>query len=188
MRHFVGRIVVFITFLLFSIKVETSAKLWKIDKTTSEIGFSISNFGNEVTGKFSDYQANIFFDIQNLSKSKVDVSIEVKSIDTQEPKRDKHLQEKSYFHSAKFPQIRFVSSKFERIADGKFIVYGSLTIKGTEKQVALPFGARIKADRLYISLQNKINRKDFNVGTGLAAGVAIGNEVTIRVNLECVSG
>jgi polyisoprenoid-binding protein YceI len=70
------------------------------------------------------------------------------------------------------------------IADEKFVVYGNLSIKDVTKEIILPFGAVQKEDKLLITLQNKINRKDYNVGTGLTAAMAIGNEVTISIKLE----
>jgi polyisoprenoid-binding protein YceI len=157
---------------------------WKINTANSQITFSISNMGSQVEGSFSKYSGNLLFDSKNLKTSLVKFFIDVSSINTKNTKRDKHLQEKSYFNASNYPQIKFISTKFEMISDEKFVVYGNLSIKDVTKEIILPFGAVQKEDKLLITLQNKINRKDYNVGTGLTAAMAIGNEVTISIKLE----
>jgi polyisoprenoid-binding protein YceI len=165
---------------------------WKIDKTHSGINFSVDHFFSAVTGNFTDYSGTISFDENNLEGSSVSFTIPVSSINTQDAKRDKHLQSSDFFDAKKFPAITFESEKFYK-KDGALKVLGNLTIRNVTKQVVFPIVIKGKMDHpmmkgtelLGISIATKIDRTMFEVGTGSwAATSVVGDEVLINVNME----
>lgn len=168
---------------------------YRMDAAHSTIGFSIRH--NElalVSGRFKDFSGTIKYDDKDVTKSSVEFTAKVTSIDTGVEGRDRHLRTADFFEVEKFPEMTFKSTRVER--KGKsYILHGDLTIKGVTKPVALPFtltGA-IKDGRgntrIGIAGQTKIDRRDFGITWGSAlpgGGFNVGHEVLIDLQLQAL--
>lgn len=172
------------------------AKQWKVDKAHSAITFSVNHLFTPVEGRFQQFEDEFLFNPDNLEESKASFSIDVASVNTQESKRDKHLQSADFFDAKKYPEMKFTSTRFEKKGDNNYVAYGKLTIKDVTKDVALPFKVLGTADHpmmkgtKVMSLQSElsINRNDYGVGTGSwAATMVVGDEVNVKITLEANS-
>ncbi len=169
---------------------------YKIDPAHSVIGFSIRHYEiNWVEGRFKDFDGTIHFDDADITKSSVDFTAKIESVDTGVAARDQHLRKDDFFDAAKYPQMTFKSSRVERKGKNGYVLHGDLTIRGMTKQVAIPFtiAGAIKDSRgntrFGIEGHTKINRRDYGVNYGGAmpgGGFDIGNEVTINLYLEAL--
>ena len=88
-------------------------------------------------GVFEKFKGTVTIDEKDITKSKVDVTIEMASINTNIAKRDDHLRSPDFFDVAKFPTMTFVSTKVEKAGADGLKVTGNLTIKGVTRQVML---------------------------------------------------
>ncbi len=79
----------------------SEAPKWKIDPAHAGIYFSIDHIFSKVKGHFNDFDAEIYFDPNNLEQSRADFSVKVDSIDTNNTKRDGHLQSDDFFSGKK---------------------------------------------------------------------------------------
>jgi len=169
---------------------------YKIDPAHSVIGFAIRHYEiNWVEGRFKDFNGVIRFDEADITKSTVEFTAKVESIDTGVAQRDQHLRTADFFDVAKFPEMSFKSTKVERKGKDSYVLTGDFTLKGVTKQVAIPFtiaGAIKDARgnlRFGIEAQTKINRQDYGITYGKpmeGGGLDIGNEVTIKFHLEAL--
>ena len=168
---------------------------YRIDPAHSTIGFSIRHYEiNWVSGRFKDFTGRIRYDEKDITKSSVEFSAKVESIDTGIAARDKHLRTADFFEVEKFPEMTFKSTRVERRGRNGYVLHGDFTLKGVTKPVAIPFtvtGA-IKDPwgntRFGVEARTKINRRDFqiNYGNAFAGGLDVGNEVEISLRLEAV--
>jgi polyisoprenoid-binding protein YceI len=166
---------------------------YALDPAHSAATFSIKHLGvSTVRGEFGQIKGVIALDRSNLRASKVDASIDATSVNTREPKRDAHLKSPDFFDVAKYPTLSFKSTRIESAPGGGLKLTGDLTIRGVTKSVTFdvqplsadtktPFGTTIVGT----SATARINRRDFGV-TGGAAGVMVGDEVNITLDLELV--
>lgn len=168
---------------------------YKIDQAHTVIGFSIRH--NEislVSGRFKDFSGAIHYDAKDVTKSSVEFTAKVTSIDTGVEGRDKHLRSADFFEVEKYPEMTFKSTSIAR--KGKaYILTGELTLKGVTKQISLPFtitGA-IKDGRgntrMGIAAQTTIDRRDYGItwGHGLpGGGFDVAHNVTIDLQLEAL--
>lgn len=170
-----------------------NATMWKLDKSHTSVNFSINHFFSAVTGKFKTFDGNFQFDPNNLQSSKADFTISVKTVSTDDSKRDKHLQSGDFFDAKKYPNMTFKSTKIEKKSDKEFLVYGKLTIKDKTKDVILPMKITGEMEHpmmkgtiiLGVVIDTTINRTDFGVGTGSwAATMVVGDEVRIHIPME----
>jgi polyisoprenoid-binding protein YceI len=135
-------------------------------------------------------------DESDLSKSKVETSIETASIETRDPQRDGHLKSPDFFHVEKFPTMSFKSTGIKIVRDGELSVEGDLTIRDITRKVLFtvegptppakdPWGNT----RIAVSATTKINRKDFGLTWNAAletGGILVGDEVTITLDVQFV--
>lgn len=170
-----------------------NATNWKLDKAHSSVNFSINHFFSEITGKFTDFNGTFNFDPNNLKGSQFTFTISVSSVNTDNSKRDKHIQSKDFFDAKSYSKIKFVSTKFEKKSDKEFFAHGKLTIRNKTKDVILPFKITGEIEHpmmkgtivLGLSLNITLNRSDYNVGTGdWAATMVVGDEVRISIPIE----
>ncbi|MBV9927396.1 MAG: YceI family protein [Acidobacteria bacterium] len=168
---------------------------YKIDPAHSRIGFAVRHLEiNWVEGRFKDFQGTIHFDDKDVTKSAVEFTAKVASVDTEVEARDKHLRTADFFDAEKYPEMTFKSTSVERKGKSGYVLRGDLTIKGVTKPVALPFtvAGAVKDPwgntRFGVEAETKINRRDFgiNYGNAFAGGLDVGNEVTVTLQLEAV--
>ena len=169
---------------------------YKLDPAHSVIGFSIRHLEiNWVEGRFKDFAGMIHYDDSDVTKSSVDFTAKIESIDTGVAARDTHLRTADFFDAAKYPEMTFKTTKVERKRKERYVLHGDLTLKGVTKPVSLPFTITggVKDGRgntrFGINGETKINRRDFGITWGKPlenGGIDVGNEVMIELHLEAL--
>jgi len=169
------------------------AKEWTLDKAHTSVTFDVKHFFSTVNGNFTEYDGSFYFDPDKLSASKFTFNIPVSSINTNNKKRDADLVSDNFFNAEKYPEIKFVSTKFEKKSATEFIVHGDLTIKDITKNVAIPFEITGQMEHpmrkgtklIGLSFNTSLNRTDYKVGTGnWATTLVVGDNVDIEINME----
>ena len=182
---------------VLSLPAGAAASGWKIDPAHSSAQFSVRHMAiSTVRGAFSKVNGLIALDDKDITKSTVDVTIDVTTVDTREPGRDNDLRSDKFFDVAHFPTMTFKSKKVEQLSPGKLKVTGDLTIRGTTKEVVLdvegptapvkdPWGNQ----RAAATATAKVNRQDFGVkwnATMDNGGVVVGDDVNITIDVEMI--
>jgi polyisoprenoid-binding protein YceI len=134
------------------------------NESESEISFIIKNLGFNVEGRFKDFTVLSNFDSDHLEESFINVEISVKSIFTAIELRDEHLLKSDFFDVNTHPKIVFESSGIERKPNSKFILKGSLLMKGVKKRVESPLEIEETKKSVRFIANFTLNRKDFSVG------------------------
>ncbi len=170
---------------------------WQIDPAHTAAGFAVKHLMiSTVRGQFKGVNGTVVWDDQDISKSTIDVTIDAKTVDTSEPKRDEDLRSEKFFDTAKYPTITFKSKTIENVSAGKLKVTGDLTIHGVSKEVVLdvegpsnpvkdPWGNT----RVAASATTKVNRQDYGVKWNAnidGGGVVVGDDINIIIDLEMI--
>lgn len=172
-----------------------SADTWNVDKAHSEAGFKVRHLMGNVRGRFGDFEGTIVADAAKPEASTVEFKVKTASIDTDVADRDKHLRSPDFFDVEKFPEMTFKSSKVTAMGTNKFDVAGTLTIRGTAKQIVLPVAYLGSAkdpwgnERASFEAAIKLNRKDFGMvwnKTLDAGGLLLGDDVAVEINIEAI--
>jgi polyisoprenoid-binding protein YceI len=168
---------------------------WAVDPSHSHVEFSVKHLMiATVKGRFADVQGTVVIDEAEPSRSEVDVTIAVASIDTRAAQRDEHLRSADFFDVEKFPTLTFKSRRIERDGDD-FKLIGDLTIRGITREVTLdvtehgrqtdPWGGQ----RAGFEAVGKIKRSDFGLTWNQAletGGVMVGDDVKLSIDVELV--
>jgi polyisoprenoid-binding protein YceI len=169
---------------------------YNFDKSHTAIGFKVKHFGLvDVPGYFRDFTGEIRFDAEDPSKSSVNFSAKMASVDTGVAGRDNHLRTADFFEVEKYPEMTFVSKKVEKHG-AMWHVTGDLTMKGVTKSVNFPFNIagflpdqRSGGTRMGVTAETSINRRDFgvNYGGNLPNGTAmLSDNVKVELNIEAL--
>src|SRR4029077_951868 len=182
---------------VLSVPAGAATSEWKIDPQHSSAQFAVRHMAiSTVRGAFSKVIGTIVLDDNDVTKSPVDVTMDVSTVDTREPARDNDLRSDKFFDVAHFPTMTFKSKKGEQIAPGKLKVTGNLTIRCSTKEALLdgegptapmkdPWGNQ----RVAASASSRINRQDFGVKWNATldnGGVVVGDDVNITIDAEMI--
>jgi len=173
---------------ILTVPAFAATSTWQIDPAHANTQFTVRHLGiSNVQGEFTKISGTIVLDDADISKSSVDATIDVTSVDTRVTRRDDDLKSPNFFDAAKFPTMTFQSTKIWSTGDGAAKMTGNLTIKGVTKEVTLDVDGPtppIKAmggSRRGVSATTKINRQDFGVSAD--PGV-VGDQISITLDLE----
>ena len=175
--------------------VSAHAASYTVDPGHSSVSFKIKHLFSNVQGQFAKFEGVIDYDPAKPETWTTSGNINVTSINTNEPKRDKHLLSGDFFEAEKFPKIEFKSTGVKEVMPTSAKLEGLITICGTEKPVVLdvtingvgkdPWGNT----RASFTATTKINRKDFGINWNQAldnGGVLVGDEVSITLEIEAI--
>lgn len=170
---------------------------WQIDSRHAVAQFSIRHMMvANVRGTFTGITGSANFDGKKVKGLAVDATIDAKTVNTGEEKRDEHLRGAEFFDVAKYPSITFKSKKAVESGKGSFKLKGDLTMHGITREVELsvegptavvkdPWGN----ERVGATATTKVNRKDFGIEYNKlleAGGAVIGDDVNITLDIELV--
>lgn len=163
---------------------------WVPDKAHSEVDFSILHMSlSRVHGHFGNIGGTIQWDEADISKSAVNITIDVTSVDTGNAGRDGDLKSANYFDVAQFPTATFISTSVSKTANG-LTVDGNLTVHGVTKPVTLavegpsgPVPGMDKKPHAGFSATTTIKRSDFGIAPKMPAAM-LGDEVKLQIEVD----
>ena len=109
---------------------------WTIDPVHSVAEFKVKHMMiSNVKGQFTALSGALTLDETDVTRSRIEATIDATSIHTRDPQRDAHLKSPDFFDVDRFPTLSFVSTKVARDATGELAVTGDLTMHGVTKPV-----------------------------------------------------
>jgi|SRR5579875_1255803 len=167
-----------------------------IDPMHSEADFTILHMDiSHVHGQFSHITGTIVLNEKDMSKSSVQATIPVATVDTGVGMRDKDLRGPDFFEVAKYPTMTFQSTSVTPDSAG-YKVVGNLTMHGVTRPVTLqmdPLGKPVNMHgQMHYGFQatTSLNRKDFGLkwnGMMPNGDAMIGNNVRITLDVEAIA-
>lgn len=185
-----------IVIALFSVALVQAQTTWNIDPSHSSIRFAVDHMViSEVEGIFSKYEGSVVSAKGDFSDAKINFTVDVNSVNTDNEKRDEHLRGADFFETGNYPKMTFVSTSVQKIGDKKYNLKGKLTLHGVTKEItlAMTYGGTTKDPwgntKAGLKVTGVINRTDFGLkyNSVMEAGnLMIGEDVTITAKVELV--
>lgn len=168
------------------------AGVWSIDAAHSTVEGVVRHLVSKVRVRFTAFDGTLDLG-DDLTDSRIEVTIDAASIDSNQPQRDEHLRTSDFLAVEEFPTLTFVSTGIEARGGDRYAVTGDLTIRGVTRSVVLdasylglardPWGSTKAA----FSATTSIDRADFGVNWNQAleaGGVMVGRTVTIELSVQ----
>jgi len=172
----------------------TFAQDWNLDKAHSQVNFSIGHMGiSEIGGTFGTVTAKFTSSKDDFSDAVIELTADVNSINTGNEQRNNHLKTADFFDAAKYGTFTFKSTSFKKTGDKTYQLTGDLTLHGITKTVTLNATFNGTATNMQkktvagFKVTGIVKRSDFNIGTGMPAGM-LTDDVTLIANTEFVKG
>jgi polyisoprenoid-binding protein YceI len=168
---------------------------WVIDPVHSEVSFSVRHLMlSKVRGRFTSFDGRFVTGDDPLDSS-VEATVDLSSIDTNNPDRDAHVRSADFFDVEQYPTMTYRSTGV-RATDNGSVVDGELSLHGVTRSVPLalevegflptsPFGDT----RVGFTASADINRNDFGVKFNMVldnGGVGLSEKVHITLDIEAV--
>ena len=159
------------------------AGTWTVDPVHSQVGYAVRHAGVSLfKGGLTAFEAV-------LADGRLSGSARVESITVQDENLAGHLLSPDFFDAARFPEVRFASTRLDRDGD-RVVVDGELEMRGTRRPVRLigTISGPVN-DRIGITLETAVDRTDFGMSWNMelpGGGSALENEVTLTADLELV--
>jgi len=159
-----------------------------LDPAKSTLEFTFSQAGALNKGKFTRFTTVLDFSAADLAASRLEVVVDVTSLDTGDQERDDTLRGADLFSVNKFPQARFTAAQIVKTASG-YEAVGKLTIRDSTRDLRVPLTVRTVAEQgasvCYLSGKTTLKRLDFGVGQGdWKATDQVANDVTVAYALR----
>jgi polyisoprenoid-binding protein YceI len=168
--------------------------VWNVDPSHSTIGFVARHLMvSKVRGHFATFSGALTIADDPLA-SKVEATVDIASITTNDDTRDAHLKSADFFNLENNRTMTLVSTGIDK--DGSdYVLHTDLTINGITKSVdfELEFDG-VSADpwggtRAGFSAEAEVNRKDWGLEWNVAletGGVLVGEKVKIQLEIEAI--
>ena len=202
--------------LAFALPAVAAVQTYALDQAHSNVGFAVKHLGiTNVLGHFDDFAGTIAFDEDNPEQSTLDVTVQTKSVNTGNGKRDDHLRSDDFFDVEKYPEMKFVSTSVKFMTSGakskarvkdaakaaasvqprKFVVTGDLTLHGVTKPVVLTgeylgkMSMGVDMKKVAFTAHGAINRQDFGVKWNrmMETTHVVSDDVNINLEVEANS-
>ena len=154
-----------------------------VDVKISHLGYSY------ITGTFRDFDGSFSFDAAKPEESKVKVTVNTASVDSNHAERDKHLRSADFLNVGKHPTATFESTAVKSTGEGTAEITGNLTLNGVTKPVVItakfigegqdPWGGY----RAGFEGSTKLRLKDFDIQKDLGPA---SQEVELILSIEGV--
>ncbi len=107
-------------------------------KAHAFIQFKIKHLGYSwLLGRFNDFEGTFSYDEKNPSAAKVNVTINVASVDSNHAERDKHLRSPDFLNADAHPTATFISKSFRELGNGKAELTGAFTLNGVTRDITI---------------------------------------------------
>ncbi len=168
--------------LLMALAVPAWAQDWKLDAGKSQVRFVIRQMNVPTEGGFRRFIARASFDPARPEAGHFRVDVDTASIDTGSAEGDDEVKRPAWFDTKNHPWATFVATSVRREADGRYIAFGELGIKGRNRALAAPF-TLIRQDGGWLA-QGRflLKRGAYGIGGGDWAEV-VADDLEVRFNL-----
>jgi polyisoprenoid-binding protein YceI len=177
-----------------STRTTPAAGTWEVDPAHTTAEFVARHILTPVRGRFNEVSGSIEV-AEDPTESTVEAKISTASVFTNDAKRDGHLRSPDFFDVEQYPTITFKSTKITDEGEGRYKLFGDLTIRGVTNEVALdaeflgvggtPFGTEVAA----FSASTEVEREDWGLTWNLAlesGGWLVSKRVKLEIQAELV--
>jgi polyisoprenoid-binding protein YceI len=178
-------------------KTKNDVKAWTLDAAHSTVHFSVKHMIiSHAKGAFNDYKITAETNGLDFEDAKIELEIDVKSINTNMADRDNHLRSVDFFDVEKYPTIKFISKSMQKINDEEYKLIGNITVKDITRPIEFKvnYGGQVIDPwgniRTGFGLEGAIDRFDFGLTWNAlieTGGAMVGKNVKLEASIEMVS-
>jgi len=153
----------------------------KIVRERGQIRFVSKQMNVPVEGQFRRFDGTVKFDPVNPGATQARFTVDLGSIDLNSDEGETEVKRKLWLDVAAFPSAQFATTSVKALGDNRFEAAGTLTIKGTSREVVAPFSVTEANLLRTVDGQFTLKRLQFRIGEGEWSDTAtVADEVLVR--------
>jgi polyisoprenoid-binding protein YceI len=151
----------------------------------SEIAFTMKQMGVNFDGRFKAWKANVVFQPAALDKSKVDIDVDLASLDLASADSEAEARGPLWFNTAKFPVAHFASTSLRNVGGDRYEVAGKLSLKGITRDCVVPIVVKSDAAGNRVAEGAfSLKRLEYKIGEGEWADTGtVADDIRVRVRI-----
>ncbi len=162
-----------------------SAAEWVQVDQASRLTYEARFENAPVPGVFRTFATEMRFDPENTEDARMDVTVDLRAADMDSADINEAIAGEEWFFVSSYPNARFFSDRIETLEDGRFRAVGKLSLKGLERELAVPFTWQANDQGARVFGEVMVWRSDFNIGGGdWADGNVIGLDIQVRFDVQ----
>lgn len=143
-----------------------AAAPWIVDTAHSTLTFEGMQSGDAFHGSFKSFTPEIDFSETEPQKGSIRVSVDIASVTADTKDQSDALPTADWLNAKAFPKAEFISTSIIRTGEHAYAATGPLKLRGVSENITIPFTLLPEAGKMHAKGEFKLNRHDFNVGTG----------------------
>jgi polyisoprenoid-binding protein YceI len=170
---------------------EMQSGQYTLDKDHASVVFKVNHLGfSTYVGRFNALDAALDFDPEKIEASKLQVIVDMKSIDVNNPKFADDLRGSDWLDTEKFPQAVFKATRFvESKEKNSFKFEGDLTFHGVTAPVTLDVqfhggGRNFLTRKFTLGFSASTNFKRSAFGADNMTSLGVGDDIELEINAE----
>lgn len=175
------------------VAASAEALSYHIDPVHSQVVFNVEHNGfSRSFGRLRITDGTVRFDRDDWSKSSVDATIDLSSVDMGDTAWDKVVRGSDLLDADRARTARYVSDSVEKRNDDEGVVHGKLTLRGVTLPLDIPFRVNRVGKTIYglhtvagFSAQVSIDRTAYGMASNRNS---IGTNVAIWLEIEAIRG
>lgn len=172
-------------FFLLLAGVAQATEFGTLQAEKSSIAFVSRQMNVPVEGVFRKFSAQIVLDPARPEAGRVQIEIDLASIDAGSAEANDEVKGKSWFNVREFPRASFSSTSVRPLDGGRHEARGKLNIKGKTLDVRAPFTLRQEKDALVLDGSFPLKRLDYGIGSGIWSDTSVvADEVQVKFHFS----
>ncbi len=173
-----------------------SEKKWSLDPAHSEIQFKVKHLViSTLTGSFDKFDGEAVTPEDTFENGQITISIDAKSINTNNSQRDEHLRSEEFFKTDEHPEITVKTTSIKQVSGDDYVIIADFTMRGVTKSVEFKgeYGGEATDgygnNKVGLEVTAKINRKDYGLNWNAViegGGLTVSEEVKLIANLQFI--
>ena len=162
--------------LALSLGSASMAEPIKLHPGNGRMSFTIPHLLSSVDGSFENFRGQLNYVPEKIASSSISWEVNVRSVNTGNSFRDKHLIEPDYFDADKFATMSFVSQSVKSVDANHLEVTGKFTLKGVTKTITVP----VTVEEQKFECDFSLLRSDYGFTGGRPA---VGDQVQVHLQV-----
>ncbi|MAQ18165.1 MAG: hypothetical protein CMN30_25640 [Sandaracinus sp.] len=158
-----------------------------IDTARSSVGFTGAKVSDSHAGTFGEWSGTIDLDPNEVTASRVNITIQMASVDIEPERLEGHLKSEDFFDVENHPEATFTTTAIEARAGENGATHritGNLSLHGQTKSISFPAKVEVKDDEVATSAEFVIKRQDFGIVYPGMPDDLINDDVVIRFDVH----
>lgn len=167
---------------------------WSLDASHSGVHFRVRHLGlTNVRGRFNGFDVTLVVG-DSIEDTAINATIDIATVDTNQPDRDAHLRSTDFFSADSHPQMTFASTGIHDLGNDEYELTGDLTINGVTKPVTLSVehtGSQVHPadgkERAGFIATAQVLRDDFGIDFNMPLGIdkfALGKKIDVEIDIQ----